>query len=385
MKYYVIKDNLENKVLMVYKSIDELIPKLIERIILVDSVWEVELNNINYTIIGGIVSINNLTFIKKLSLDEIVAGITTSKNGLAWQRKTRSKATIDIVTGAEAAQWAKEFGDNDIMIKRINDSVAAFWWGSLVGNHDIMIDKINDEVAAHHWAKHIGNKDEMRKKITSEGAAIFWAKELGDLNEMFSLIKTAECAIVWANMFGITSNKILDIIIDNYKGNPREKDLISKSFSKIEINITKNINNDILLNDIVPSITHFKHALTVSKSFPEVRDNFLSLIKTSKDARQWLYYFPQDIKKVEHLIETKDVYAICVNHKGLTKNLMHLVTIKNCASLISISPKNAKKIILAALKNNNGTMYPNYLFNSLEYSIGRPNRHHLAYIKHLFN
>ncbi len=102
---------------------------------------------------------NEIRLVKEITLHEVMLSITKSE----W-----------------AYRWARNIGNEDIMIDKINESEWAYTWATVIGNQDIMIDKINESEWAYWWASDIGNKDIMIDKITDSKWAYRWARDIGN-------------------------------------------------------------------------------------------------------------------------------------------------------------------------------------------------------------
>ncbi len=81
-----------------------------------------------------------------------------------------------------AYYWSRDFGDQDIMIDKIKESMWAYKWAKDIGNQDVMIDRITEPLWAYYWARDIGNKDIMIDRITESQWAHYWATDIASID-----------------------------------------------------------------------------------------------------------------------------------------------------------------------------------------------------------
>jgi hypothetical protein len=80
--------------------------------------------------------------------------------------------------------WARNIGNQDIMIDRITNSYYAYCWAANLGDRDKIINRIKDPIWAFYWACNFGDRDIMIERITDPAVAYRWVLDFGDKDIM---------------------------------------------------------------------------------------------------------------------------------------------------------------------------------------------------------
>ena len=87
-----------------------------------------------------------------------------------------------ITESAWAYEWAREFGDRQIMVHKITKEKHAYLWGCEFGSSSKMADVIENPDFAYYWTKDVGTYTSEMKKIVESCGNATWIQHWNDLD-----------------------------------------------------------------------------------------------------------------------------------------------------------------------------------------------------------
>jgi len=167
---------------------------------------------------------DKIKIIRQLSNKEITTNIEAPLCAYCWVKYNgtyKNKMMKHIRSASDAYDWALEIGDQEKMVKLIDQSDFAYCWAKHVGTHkDKMIKLIDNPRDAYNWARHIGNQDQMSKLIDDQHYAYCWARDIKThKDQMSKLIDTPEYAYCWVTVIETHKDQMIEIMDKEYRKN----------------------------------------------------------------------------------------------------------------------------------------------------------------------